>query len=123
MPTIILAGCAILNQGNLLLIRKKDKDIWELPGGMVKKKAETEQAAAANTKAQIGVDPVIIQQFSVLEYQKGDTNIEASIFECSIEPDSTFMRGTDVEEVKWFAIKGIEKENIGDDVKAVLEEL
>ena len=44
MSTLIIAGCVILKNDKLLLIRKKGKDVWELPGGYVKD-ADEEQTA------------------------------------------------------------------------------
>ncbi len=126
MSTVLLSGCAILKEGKILLIRKKDKDIWEIPGGMVNSVEDdkvVEQAAIEKTRNQIGVEPTIIQQFTILEYQIDQTNIEASIFECDIDPDSIFTPGENIEEVEWFNISDLSKEKIGEDVKAIIEEL
>ena len=123
MPTILIAGCAILKSGKILLIKKKEKKFWELPGGIVQTKTDIEAVAVSKTKAQIGVEPVVVQQFVTLEYQKDGTNTEVILFECDVDPDATFTPGENVEEVKWFAMKGLEKENVGDDVKAILEEI
>ncbi|MFH1668873.1 MAG: NUDIX hydrolase [Candidatus Woesearchaeota archaeon] len=123
MPTILLAGCAILKDGKLLLIRKTDKDIWELPGGPVKQKGDDEQAAISKTQEQIGISPEVIQQFTLLEYQNNGNNIEAAIFESYIESDATFIPGEGIDEIKWFETESIDTEKIGDDVKAVLEEI
>ena len=123
MPTILLSGCAILKEEKLLLIRKKGKDFWELPGGVVKSKADVEQTAAEKTKEQIGVEPTIIQHFTILEYQKNESNVEATIFECDIDPDAKFLAGENIEEIKWFPVSELNKEKIGDDVKNILEEL
>jgi ADP-ribose pyrophosphatase YjhB (NUDIX family) len=123
MPTILLSGCAILKSGKILLIRKRDRDYWELPGGIVKSKAGLEDAAVQKTKEQIGVLPAVVQQFTVLEYQKNEQNIEAAIFECDVDPEAAFTPGENVEEVRWMDVNGLGKENIGDDVKEILEDL
>jgi ADP-ribose pyrophosphatase YjhB (NUDIX family) len=123
MSTILLAGCAMMKSGRILLIRKKDRDYWELPGGIVKSKEGLEEAAVAKTKEQIGTEPTVVQQFTVLEFQKNGQNIEASIFECDIDPEATFSPGENIGEVKWMDIKGLSKEKIGDDVKEILEEI
>ena len=123
MPTILLSGCAIMKHEKLLLIRKKERDFWELPGGMVKTKADIEKAAAEKTKDQIGVEPTVVQQFTILEYQKDGNNIEANIFECDVDPDAEFVPGENIEEVRWFEIAKLDKENIGEDVKSILEEI
>lgn len=107
----------------ILLIRKKERDFWELPGGMVKTITDIEKAAAEKTKDQIGVEPTVVQQFTILEYQKDGNNIEANIFECDVDPEAEFVPGEHVEEVKWFEIATLDKENIGEDVKTILEEI
>lgn|GEM_PF-5581167 len=127
MPTILLSGCAILKNDKVLLIRKKDKEIWELPGGIVKSKTGLEDAAVQKTDEQIGVKPEIIQHFTILEYQKAGNNVEATIFECDLDPESTFTPGENVEEVKWFVISDLKKDEmadkIGEDVKTILDEI
>ena len=125
MPTILLSGCAILKGSEILLIHKDGKDFWELPGGIVKSKVDIEQAAVDMSFEQIGVKPAIVQHFTILEYQKNESNIEANIFECDVDPEAKFIPGDKVEEVKWFLISDLKegKENIGDDVKEILEEL
>jgi len=126
MSTVLLSGCAILKQKMLLLIRKKGKDIWELPGGIVSSNNDVkklELAAQEKTRNQIGAEPSIIQQFTVLEYQNNDTNLEATIFECDVEPEAEFNPGDNVDEVKWFELSKLIDEKIGEDVKAILEEL
>jgi 8-oxo-dGTP diphosphatase len=123
MPTILLSGCAIMKEEKILLIKKKDRDFWELPGGMVKTKENIEQAAVENTKEQIGVETKVVQQFTILEYQKDGNNVEANIFECDIDPEADFLPGENIEEVRWFAVSELKKENLGEDVNTILEEI
>ncbi|HII71518.1 TPA: NUDIX hydrolase [Candidatus Woesearchaeota archaeon] len=122
MSTLLIAGCVILKDGKILLVRKSDRDFWELPGGYAKE-GEEEQVAVEKTKGQIGVEPTVIQQFTVLEFQKDGKNIEAPIFECDLDPDAAFKPGEGVAEVRWFDLESADKENVGADVKAILEEL
>jgi len=123
MTTILLAGCAILKSRTVLLIRMKNKDLWELPGGMVRSKDDIELQAVQKTKEQIGVEPTVVQQFNIFEYQKNENNLEASIFECTVDEDATFTAGEGVEEVKWFSFADARKSKIGDDVTSVLDDI
>lgn len=111
-----------MKQGKILLIRKKSKDTWELPGGTVGSR-DPEEVAVEKTKQQIGLSPEVIQLFTTLEYQEKGTNFEAAIFECSVDDDATFSSGESVDEVKWFAVKGLDKEPIGEDVRKILDEI
>ncbi|MFC1741441.1 NUDIX hydrolase [Nanoarchaeota archaeon] len=122
MPTVLLSGCAIMKDEKILLIRKKERDFWELPGGVVDSK-EPEEVALEKTQEQIGTAPEVVQQFTILEYQKDEKNIEANIFECDVNPEAEFVPGENIEEIKWFPVAGLEKENIGEDVKKILEEI
>lgn len=123
MQTIRLSGCAIIKDEKILLIRKKDKDFWELPGGVVKPDDDVEQIAVDVTKEQIGSEPTVVQQFTLLEYQMDNNNIEANIFECDVNPDTDFVAGENIDEVKWQKISGLKKKQIGEDIKTILEEL
>lgn len=123
MSLVLLAGCAILKDRRILLIRKKDKDIWELPGGIVQNKDDLEGAAVEKTASQIGVAPAIIQHFTILEYQVNGRNMEATIFECDIPEDAVFTPGGNVEEVSWFDIAKLKDQPIANDVKEIIEDL
>jgi len=120
MTKIVLAGCAILRDNKLVLIRKHDKDIWELPGGR-SKEGEEEQTAVEKTANQIGVEPEIIQHFTMFEYQVDGTDVEAAIFEGHIPSETVFTPSKNTAEVAWFDIKDLPKD-VGDDVKAIIEE-
>lgn len=123
MPTIIVSGCVILQNGKLLAIKKKDRDFYELPGGRMKPKENAEENALRKTTIQTGVLPDIIQQFDILEFQKDQNNIEINIFECSLNPKHQFKPGENVEEVKWLEIKKLDQEKIGEDIKTLKDEL
>lgn len=122
MPTLKLSGCAILKNGKLLLIKKKDRDFWELPGGR-STDTDSEEIAVSKTAEQIGITPAVIQQFTVLEYQKDETNVEVNIFECDVNPESKFTPGENVEEVRWFTRSDLKGKKVGSDVEEILEEL
>ena len=118
-----IAGCAIIKDNKIVLVRKKDKDVWEFPGGRVSNNSDYEETAISKTLSQIGSEPKIIQQFSPLEFQIDGKNMESVIFECDIDNDSDFSPGEKIEEIKWFNIKTLDKEKIGKDVKEIIEDV
>lgn len=123
MSTLLISGCAIIDNKQILLIKKKERDFWELPGGIMNAASSGEQEAVEHTFRQISIKPELIQQFTVLEFQKNGQNTEATIFECSINDDDKPIPGEGIKEVKWLPIETLSKETIGEDVKSILEEI
>lgn len=56
MEQIQLSGCAIIEDGKLLLLWRKKHGHYEFPGGKVKSGESLERAAARETKEEIGCD-------------------------------------------------------------------
>jgi len=56
MDRINLSGCAIIKDGKLLLLFKKKHQYYEFPGGKVKEGETLEEAAARETKEEIGCE-------------------------------------------------------------------
>jgi 8-oxo-dGTP diphosphatase len=56
---IVISGVAIIEQGRLLLLWRKDKHHWEFPGGKLEPGESLEQCAIREAKEEIGVDVVL----------------------------------------------------------------
>ena len=56
VPSVFVA---VLHQGSLLLVRRRDTGVWELPGGRVDVGESAEQAAVRETAEEAGVQVAI----------------------------------------------------------------
>ena len=68
MDRIQLSGCAIIDDGKLLLIWKKKHDHYEFPGGKVEGGETLEETALRETKEEIGCDVKIIKYLAYKEF-------------------------------------------------------
>lgn len=123
MSNLTISCCAILRNNELLLVKKNNDNLWELPGGLVDSKANIEQLTIDAAKKQLGVEPHIVQQFTILEYQNNEQNVEEIIFECTLDKEAELVPGEDVVELKWFKMSDIKKEEVSEGVKSVLDDL
>jgi ADP-ribose pyrophosphatase YjhB (NUDIX family) len=123
MSNLIISGCAILRNNELLLVKKNNDNLWELPGGLFESKTNIEQLTIDAAKKQLGVEPQIVQQFTILEYQNNEQNVEETIFECALDEEAELVPGEDIAELKWFKMSDIKKEEVSEGVKSVLDDL
>ena len=64
-----LAGNIIIKDSKLLLLYRPEKNIWEVPGGKVKKNESATEAAVREAKEEINVDVELERPFYTGEFQ------------------------------------------------------
>ena len=117
MDTIQHAGCLVIKDNKILLVSQGA--IWTLPGGIIESGLEPEDSAKKNAQEQIGARLTIVQEFDVLQYQHNNTNINHSIFECTLDFEVSDVEG----QIKWFDKEEIQQVSISPAVEKVLTEL
>ena len=65
---ITISGCLIIKNNKLLLLHRKDKDQWEVPGGTIKPGESPEQTAIREVKEEIGCNVKIIGCLCCFEF-------------------------------------------------------
>lgn len=123
MSALQTTGCLLIRNNKVLLLKRKEKDFWELPGSVVAADLEAEQAVLQATKALTGLDVEIIQQFDVLGYQENGTTVEEIIFECSVSETGMPHPAEGIDEARWFSLEEAKDVSLAEDAKAVLSEL
>ncbi|MBT7902463.1 NUDIX hydrolase [Candidatus Woesearchaeota archaeon] len=119
-----LAGCLILKNDGLLLVRKKNKDYFELPSGTFSEKNNPEEIAINETTKQTGIKPLVLQQFGIVEFREENKNCEVVVYECSVDPStSELIPGENMEEVKWIKFAEIKNIKVSEEVSLVIDEL
>ncbi|RJQ36588.1 NUDIX hydrolase [Candidatus Microgenomates bacterium] len=70
MDKIILAGCVILQNKSVLLLKRKKTGWLELPGGKVEENETPENAAKRELKEELGVDVEILKKIGKEEFNE-----------------------------------------------------
>lgn len=70
MEKISLAGCIILKEGKMLLLNRKTKGWYELPGGKIKENESPEAAAIREIKEELLCDIEIMDKFGEKEFEE-----------------------------------------------------
>lgn len=97
------AGCftIVMNQnGYILLAKRKDYPLWDLPGGTLEKGEELAVCASRETKEETGYSISIKQK--VGEYYKPQYNDVEHLFLGELKGGSPIAEGPETQEVKWF---------------------
>ncbi|MGF3103028.1 NUDIX hydrolase [Rossellomorea sp. DUT-2] len=97
------AGCftIVINQkGYILLAKRKDYPLWDLPGGTLEKGEDTTICAIRETEEETGYIISIKQKIG--EYYKPQYNDVEHLFLGELEGGSPIDGGPETEEVKWF---------------------
>lgn len=89
MSSIQLAGCAIINNGKLLLIWKKRHEHYEFPGGKVEEGESFRQAALRETKEEIDCDVNIIKYLGYKEFSVKGSNFQSHKYLAEIPEGQT----------------------------------
>ncbi len=64
-----LAGCVIIEEGELLLLYREDEEHWEVPGGKVEEDESPTEAAVREAKEELGIEVELEKPFFSGEFQ------------------------------------------------------
>jgi 8-oxo-dGTP diphosphatase len=99
----ITEGCftIVINQeGNILLAKRKDYPLWDLPGGTVEKDEELRLCAIRETKEETGFTISVLKKIG--EYYQPQFNDVQHLFLGKLEGGSPIIDGPETAEVGWF---------------------
>jgi len=107
----VMARCAIVKDGKLLLIREHMENTWETPGGGVEAGETLEQAARREALEESGYEVTVGR---VLSVSMGETRRVSGLKKLCIMFEATLGKKvgepqSDVNGVKWFSVEELRK--------------
>jgi ADP-ribose pyrophosphatase YjhB (NUDIX family) len=118
-------------QGEVMLVRHADKNLWVAPGGMIEPGERPEEAAVREMKEETGCEVTIMRLLGVyggpefnMAYQNGDkVGYVMSVYEGRIEKGEIMADGVEILEVKFFSREEIKNLSCGKWMPVVMEDL
>ncbi|MFH1073431.1 MAG: NUDIX hydrolase [Nanoarchaeota archaeon] len=77
---IQLSGCAIIEDKKLLLLYKKTRNFYELPGGKVERGESLEETAVREAKEEIGCDVKLTSYWGFRNFEMSEKHLRSHIY-------------------------------------------
>lgn len=109
------AGVAALNaRGEVLLVRRRDNALWDLPGGGVNAGEEVEAAARRELREEAGLNTGPLRLLGVFSgdahrhtYPDGNTDAWVTVLYLARQPEGEARAGDDAAEVAWWPLSAL----------------
>ncbi len=124
MEPVHIAGCAIIENGKILLLKKTKSQSFELPGGKVDQGESFEDAAIRETKEETGCDVDIVKYYGHIDFfhEPKNVNVRSHIFFAKIKKgEPKIMEPETFDEVIWMPIKDYKNYSFAPNVKKFYE--
>lgn len=125
MAKINLAGCVIIKDQSILLIKRKKTQWYELPGGKIEKNETSESAAIRELKEELQVDIKILRTLGIKSFIEGDHAMTYVWFLSEIKDNQspTIGEPDKFSELKYIAFAELNKTNLSPNMKNFFREL
>ena len=115
---IEISGCAIINNGKILLLKRRDSKLFEFPGGKIKNNETYEECAIRETKEEIGVEVKVIKYLGHRDFNHKETIFRShAVLSKIISGNPSIMEESVFSEMKWIEINDLDKIPIARNVK------
>lgn len=104
-----LAGCVIINNGKILLVKEKKDWYWKLPGGRLEEEETAEECAIREAKEEANIDVELLRLFGTYNYNFKNRNFELTAYEAKILSGNPHVTKPELEAVDWFPIESLTK--------------
>jgi ADP-ribose pyrophosphatase len=117
-----LAGSLIIEEGEILLLYRKDEDHWDVPGGKVDEDESPTEAAVREAKEQIGVEASLEKPFYSGEFQKDENIILWHCYQVSIDRQPEIIDER-FEKLEWFESSELDDLELASSIEMILPAL
>ena len=122
--SIFVSG-AVVKDKKVLLLHRKDPDVWEFPSGKIEYGEHPSETAKREVKEEANLDVKIERLLSIGSTIRPDKEHEIVIcYLCKPLSEDVVLGEPDHSEYKWVTLEEMKKlENLATSVRSVLEEL
>jgi 8-oxo-dGTP diphosphatase len=118
-----LAGSLIVEDGKILLLYRKDRNHWEVPGGKIKKDESPTEAAVREARAEIGVEISLEKPFYTGEFQHDGEIYLWNGYVAEIEDGEPEVEEDKFEKLEWFKGSELDELELAPNLEMILPAL
>jgi len=109
-----IAGCAIIEDEKLLLLWKKKRNYYELPGGKPNEHEQLDQAAIREAMEEIGCDVELGKYAGSYDFEKDSLPIRSHVWFAKIKPGQTptIVENEIFSELFWMPLEDYKKHEL-----------
>ncbi len=125
MEKITLAGCVIFKDNSILLLKRIEKDWYELPGGKIESGETPEEAATRELKEELLIDVEIVRKLGENDFEYNGKMLGYVWFLAEIKDNQIPKIGEAEEfsECKYIPIKDLPKHNLSTNMKNLITKI
>jgi 8-oxo-dGTP diphosphatase len=129
VPTVLVAAGVVIEQGRVLLTRRKAgthlEGLWELPGGKVHPGEDPREALRRELQEELGIDVTVGEIIDVTfhRYEEAQKAVLLLFFEATRLPGSACPRAIDVAAFEWAGEEALAPPRFPPADRAVLQKL
>lgn len=121
---VTISGCLIIENKKLLLLHRRERDHWELPGGKIKTNENPKQTARREVKEEIGCDVKLLQYLSCFEFVLDNRNFISHCFLAEIIKGRPKLMEKDVfDKLDFIQLDKLKNYNLSPNVKTLITKI
>lgn len=120
---IELAGSLIVEDGEILLIHRKDRDRWEVPGGKVEDGESPTETAVREAREEIGVEVELRKPFYSGEFQHNDELFLWHGYLTEIAEGEPGLEEEKFDDIQWFRGEELDEIELAPTLEMILPAL
>lgn len=118
-----LAGCLIIENGKVLLVKERKDWYYKLPGGKLEPNETSRDCAVREIKEEINVDVEILGHFGTYQFNFKNRNFELVVYRAKIKDGNSHITESHLEAVQWFPIEFLNSVNSTPSDKLIYNDL
>lgn len=121
----ILVSGVVIKEKKVLLLHRKDPDVWEFPSGRIEYGEHPSETAKREVKEETNLDVVVEKFLAIGSTIRSDKKHEIVLsFLCKPKSSKVILGEEDHSEYRWFTLDEIKKiKNLATSVQSILKEL
>jgi 8-oxo-dGTP diphosphatase len=118
-----LAGNLIVENGEILLLYRKDEEHWEVPGGKVERDESATEAAVREAEEEIGVEVNLEKPFFSGEFEHSGNLFLWHAYLAEIESGEPEIREEKFSRLEWFEPGELDDLDLAPNIEMILPAL
>ena len=99
-----LAGCLVVENGKVLMVKEAKDNYWKIPSGKIDYGESAEETAVRETREETGFNANLRGEFGTYIFIFKNRNFRLRVYKASINSEGEKRERDNVKEVEWISI-------------------